>query len=599
VDKRVGTTEFYHDVHHHDNQLNSQQPVRRFQDDRKFVASGDVVVQRTMIRNPEDAFTQTIQTNFQCPRGRPGYYADIQNECRVFHICHEYSMPNGEPHSVRYSQFCPPGTVFDQLTLTCNFVWAAVPCGSANQFFYVNSNLYQPDVHFISDDDVQRSHSLNPARYRAYKPERYVSYVPARPVTTTKDMRKTMKSYPALDISYTPPATSDITSYEKSRYISRPAVAYDTRSNGGRIRYDTHTLAHHGGHVDVHVERNLGEAKTTQYLRSAPVGERLVVESPRTQNVIITSPVHTRSHVHTHRSEIPKVSVHPSQVRFSTYAPHMGFLGFIPDQHYTTISSQTFPYSRGHTSGSTFQSFESHYQSPNHVVIPNTPVLSPKELPRLDTPFEHTQPPRYIREYYRSYKRNHMPSVPFQRPLIPASEFPGFKQNNVGFRNSLSIQHIDPHTQNYSRHHNYSHETVASISPTSTPQQRPLPAVPVVPVTAERRPSATSGRNGELVEEVVIDKARRPVLVALQQYDLRQAHDSGRRVKSRTETTEFIQEPVTIHGGRRSKTLFPSVADEVPYLKRTARSHREFVEPAFKRASAIPGVIPQEYFEYK
>lgn len=58
------------------------------------------------------------------------------------------------------------GTIFDQLTLTCNYAWAAVPCGSANQFYYVNSNLYQPDAQFISDADVQRGRSLNSGQYR-------------------------------------------------------------------------------------------------------------------------------------------------------------------------------------------------------------------------------------------------------------------------------------------------------------------------------------------------------------------------------------------------------------------------------------------------
>ena len=83
-----------------------------------------------------------------------GYYADVNNACKVFHICvpiydnegsldrmDKYSFVCGEGWYMLVSSKCPhisvchfkapilpSGTVFDQQTLTCNFPEDAFPC---------------------------------------------------------------------------------------------------------------------------------------------------------------------------------------------------------------------------------------------------------------------------------------------------------------------------------------------------------------------------------------------------------------------------------------------------------------------------------------
>ncbi|XP_022708474.1 uncharacterized protein LOC111271762 isoform X3 [Varroa jacobsoni] len=569
VDRRLHSNEFHPDEYRHAEYfVTSRRQTQPFQNERSVVKPDDVVYQRTMIRNPEDAFTATIQTDFQCPRGRPGYYADVQNGCRVFHICHQYTMPNGEPHSIRYSQLCPP------------------------------------------DADVERARSLNPSSYRAYKPERYMTDVPAAPVTTrtTTTIPRTNIAKSVAPATYSPPPSlapraPAVRSYEKTRYISRPAIIYNIQGGGRRIRYDTHMATHDGGHSDIYVERNLVEPLTTTYVRPASVREKLVAESPRhTQNAITRPSSHSRRHYYIHQSETPKVNTDTAQVQFSTYAPHMGFLGFIPDQRYTTISLASYPYNHNYTSSGTLRSFDSRYK---YNPVLNAPVHSPKEVPRFETLAPgRIRPLGYVSEHDPSYERSYKFSLPTQRPLIPASEFPGFRQSAKGvFRSSLTSQRHDPHAYHHSHHqhhHNNLYEpgqrvTSAPLPPTTFSQQRSLPAVPAVPVTTEKRPA--SPKTEEIVDEVLIDKARRPVAFTLQQYDSRHNRHFERRVRLPEETIEFVQEPVTVRGGTRVKTLFSTTADEVPYLKRTARSYKEFVGPIFKGASAIPGVIPQEYLE--
>uniref|UniRef100_A0A4D5RA58 SLPTX1 n=1 Tax=Scolopendra viridis TaxID=118503 RepID=A0A4D5RA58_SCOVI len=50
--------------------------------------------------------------SFSCDGKKPGFYADQQIECQVYHIC----SPNNE-HS---TFLCGPGTIFHQKNLVCD-----------------------------------------------------------------------------------------------------------------------------------------------------------------------------------------------------------------------------------------------------------------------------------------------------------------------------------------------------------------------------------------------------------------------------------------------------------------------------------------------
>ena len=58
-----------------------------------------------------------------------GYYADVNNACKVFHICVPiYDNEGSLDRMDKYSFVCGEGTVFDQATLTCNYPENAFPC---------------------------------------------------------------------------------------------------------------------------------------------------------------------------------------------------------------------------------------------------------------------------------------------------------------------------------------------------------------------------------------------------------------------------------------------------------------------------------------
>ncbi|GAU92536.1 hypothetical protein RvY_04605 [Ramazzottius varieornatus] len=73
------------------------------------------------------------QTNFQCPQ-QPGFYADVNAQCQVFHRC--------DINGNQTSYLCVSSTVFNQITLVCDYFWN-VDCQSSQQYAnFANSRLY-------------------------------------------------------------------------------------------------------------------------------------------------------------------------------------------------------------------------------------------------------------------------------------------------------------------------------------------------------------------------------------------------------------------------------------------------------------------------
>lgn len=88
-----------------------------------------------------------------------GLFADINNNCEIFHFCVLTDRPGGTGRQDirQYSFFCPVGTIFDQYTLNCERREIALPCKYAPQFFSINERTAQGrrDVLLHREDDKQ------------------------------------------------------------------------------------------------------------------------------------------------------------------------------------------------------------------------------------------------------------------------------------------------------------------------------------------------------------------------------------------------------------------------------------------------------------
>ena len=77
----------------------------------------------------QDILSGPISESFTCEGQAYGYYADVDNNCEIFHIC--LPIEDNEGQIIEYAQWsfaCGNATVFDQQTLTCNHPEDAFPC---------------------------------------------------------------------------------------------------------------------------------------------------------------------------------------------------------------------------------------------------------------------------------------------------------------------------------------------------------------------------------------------------------------------------------------------------------------------------------------
>ncbi|XP_064086162.1 U-scoloptoxin(01)-Er1a-like [Macrobrachium nipponense] len=77
---------------------------------------------------------------FDCAGRSYGYYADVANDCRIFHVCVPVSNEEGEVVDMaQFSFFCGNQTVFSQESLTCAHPEEALPCTEAEGLFDVSN----------------------------------------------------------------------------------------------------------------------------------------------------------------------------------------------------------------------------------------------------------------------------------------------------------------------------------------------------------------------------------------------------------------------------------------------------------------------------
>ncbi|QQP52929.1 Putative LOC100898776 [Caligus rogercresseyi] len=104
-----------------------------------FVASQVSSQSPSAYQLPADAdliLDAPISTSFSCDGQAYGYYADVDNNCQIFHVCLPIEDDLGQIiETAQYSFVCGNQTVFDQQTLTCNYPTDAFPCQEAPSLY--------------------------------------------------------------------------------------------------------------------------------------------------------------------------------------------------------------------------------------------------------------------------------------------------------------------------------------------------------------------------------------------------------------------------------------------------------------------------------
>jgi len=61
------------------------------------------------------AIRPNIVDTFSCENRIYGYYADVDNECQLFHVCYPVAMADGTSQVFKWSFICPEQTIFNQV----------------------------------------------------------------------------------------------------------------------------------------------------------------------------------------------------------------------------------------------------------------------------------------------------------------------------------------------------------------------------------------------------------------------------------------------------------------------------------------------------
>ncbi|KAH8030918.1 hypothetical protein HPB51_012386 [Rhipicephalus microplus] len=109
-----------------------------------------------------DGIVRKIDISFSCADRELGYYADIGNDCKIFHVCNPMVLSDGQLATMQYSFVCPNGTLFDQQTFTCTVPPGTAPCVQAESFYYLNRHLAPPAP---SKPSVGDNSVVRPASY--------------------------------------------------------------------------------------------------------------------------------------------------------------------------------------------------------------------------------------------------------------------------------------------------------------------------------------------------------------------------------------------------------------------------------------------------
>ncbi|MCL4148182.1 UNVERIFIED_CONTAM: hypothetical protein GTU68_050356 [Idotea baltica] len=88
----------------------------------------------------EYVLRSNLVETFSCENLPYGYYADIENNCQVFHICLPVTDGQGDLiETAQFSFLCGNETVFSQESLSCVFESEAYPCDQARSLFEISN----------------------------------------------------------------------------------------------------------------------------------------------------------------------------------------------------------------------------------------------------------------------------------------------------------------------------------------------------------------------------------------------------------------------------------------------------------------------------
>ncbi|CAD7004076.1 unnamed protein product [Ceratitis capitata] len=97
-----------------------------------------------------------ITDSFSCDDKVYGYYADVENDCQIFHICLPVTYADGKENTFRWSFICPEETVFSQESFTCmRREDIAFSCEDSVNYYELNRNFGMTEVQNANSNNAE------------------------------------------------------------------------------------------------------------------------------------------------------------------------------------------------------------------------------------------------------------------------------------------------------------------------------------------------------------------------------------------------------------------------------------------------------------
>ncbi|KAL2713603.1 U-scoloptoxin(01)-Er1a-like isoform X2 [Vespula squamosa] len=95
-----------------------------------------------------------IVDTFSCKERIYGYYADMENDCQIFHVC----LPQTR-NVAKWSFICPSETVFNQATFVCTRTEESIPCEESEKYYSLNEEIGKEEEN--TEEETTRSLPVN------------------------------------------------------------------------------------------------------------------------------------------------------------------------------------------------------------------------------------------------------------------------------------------------------------------------------------------------------------------------------------------------------------------------------------------------------
>ncbi|XP_039966998.1 titin [Bactrocera tryoni] len=97
-----------------------------------------------------------ITDSFSCDDKVYGYYADVENDCQIFHVCLPVTYADGKENTFRWSFICPEETVFSQESFTCmRREDIAFSCEDSVNYYELNRNFGNTEEQNVNSNNAQ------------------------------------------------------------------------------------------------------------------------------------------------------------------------------------------------------------------------------------------------------------------------------------------------------------------------------------------------------------------------------------------------------------------------------------------------------------